>query len=160
MNSSPGYPDPPAALGPPSAGPIPSLIAPIGGVCPICGQPASRHKPLYDTLVCRECWFAFVNRRQGAFFLDFIIWAGLFALAPAIPLLGDASFWIFLILWMLFAFKDGFNGMSPGKWLLGIQTVNCKTLEPIGWGASCLRNLLLAVPFLGVPVAVYVAITL
>jgi len=58
---------------------------------------------------------------------------------------------------VLFACKDGFGGLSPGKWALGVQVLDAKTRAPAGFWASFKRNLVLVIPYLSV-VAVLIII--
>jgi hypothetical protein len=58
---------------------------------------------------------------------------------------------------LLFPFKDGFAGRSPGKWLFGLQVVRRGSLRPVGFLRSLRRNLLLAIPVLQAVVALIIA---
>ena len=60
------------------------------------------------------------------------------------------------VLALLFAFKDGFAGMSPGKWVLGLRVVDRATLRPIGPLGSFMRNLLPALPLIGFVFAAFI----
>lgn len=53
-----------------------------------------------------------------------------------------------------FMMKDGFGGYSPGKALTGVQTLDVRTGQPIGLGASLKRNLPIAIPFVPLVIAV------
>ena len=47
-------------------------------VCPICGRDLkkpSRRKPLFGVKVCKKCYYALANRRQGAYLIDVLLWA-------------------------------------------------------------------------------------
>lgn len=141
-------------------------------VCPICERTCKPKKTrkLFDVRVCRKCSNAFVNRRQGAYILDWLLLYLLAfvegaALALMFPEMFDAAhedtlelnlFWIFnswVFLPLLFCFKDGFNGYSPGKWLCGIRVVDWNSREPIRMAQSFKRNLILMIPFLPLVVA-------
>lgn len=148
-----------------------ATVEPDEHTCPLCRRTfrrlARRPKTLYGIRVCSRCRNGFANRRQGAFLIDWII----FSLAVvALLLLGE---WMFFDVvsagtfgftastpaatafemalghgaWVLFLFKDGFEGRSPGKRLLGIEVVDRKTMQPIGFKTSFDRNLPL-LPFL------------
>ena len=68
------------------------------------------------------------------------------AVGVAFALLGSVAF----------VMKDGFSGQSPGKLLCGVQVVDAKTVEPIGFGASFVRNL----PLLIMSAPTHVALSL
>jgi len=55
-----------------------------------------------------------------------------------------ATGWMAIV---IFAFKDGFGGYSPGKYLMGIQVVDRFTRQPIGFRQSFKRNLSIGIPF-------------
>lgn len=57
-------------------------------------------------------------------------------------LLGSSLSVLIGITWMLL--KDGFNGSSPGKWVMGLQVLDERTGQPAGMAASVKRQL----PFL------------
>jgi len=135
----------PASAGPQNPLP-PDARTPAEITCSICGAPLSRYRTLYSRLVCRRCWNSFINRRQAAFIGDLMLWFGAcrgLGYIPGLPALPD---WALLAACLLFAFKDGFQGMSPGKWLCGIQVVDRTSLEPIGFWASFRRNIHLSIP--------------
>ena len=58
-----------------------------------------------------------------------------------------------VILFPFFAFKDGFQGYSFGKILMGLQVVNVTSNEPIGFLASFKRNVVFMIPILVLYVA-------
>lgn len=60
---------------------------------------------------------------------------------------SPVSFLSFWVLPLAFFCKDGFSGMSPGRRLTGIRVVDVETRQPISFGASFRRNLVLMVPF-------------
>jgi uncharacterized RDD family membrane protein YckC len=136
-------------------------------LCPLCNKRPVGSKAIYFHPVCRKCFYGFVNRRQGAYLLD-----GLIYLIPAFSLsymityevrvlmaqpltLVQQSVLNLLIgipLNVLFLMKDGFGGYSPGKRLTGVQVVDKTTGQPIGFGQSLKRNAVLAIgliPLLG-----------
>jgi uncharacterized RDD family membrane protein YckC len=125
--------------------------------CPICDRGFGRKRPLlYGVPVCKRCRNGLANRRQAAYILDSILW-NLAAAIPAWVLLWagssrpDADLFIEALGWVIsfsFIFKDGFSGMSPGKWLLDVQVVDVITREPISFGRSLKRNLITLIPFI------------
>ena len=52
---------------------------------------------------------------------------------------GPVSIALFCVFMVVTLMKDGFKGMGPGKWLLGIQVVDA-TGSPIGFLGSLKRN--------------------
>jgi uncharacterized RDD family membrane protein YckC len=147
-------------------------------VCSLCHNPLkSPHKAklLNGFPVCNSCRNGFANRRQFAYIIDTVLWNLL--LVPVFPgieylIYGSTSFnspnpfmmvslkgealelLLSLAFTFLFFMKDGFSGMSPGKRLMGVQVVDADTHEPIGFGRSFKRNLVLLVPFSVLIVAV------
>ena len=143
--------------------------------CPLCNQRKSHPKRvLYGTPICKKCYSGFANRRQGAYFIDAVIWQ----LATALPMgiiaamlvanaqtssstTASSTDGLELLLnllpyplFLIFAMKDGFRGQSLGKMMCGVSALDQKTYEPIGFGASLKRNLILIVPLLPLVVAV------
>ena len=135
--------------------------------CPFCRNNFdNKTKTLYGHRVCSKCYYAFANRRQMAFFIDRVLWiipnlaiGFMFGLAVAYSgstLTPQSKSMINLISWplfLVFLFKDGFRGYSPGKLLCGVQTIDRTSLAPIGFGASFKRNLPLLIPFVPLLVA-------
>jgi len=78
----------------------------------------------------------------GAFWVSWLTQASTQAITRD-PLLGILSV---LVIWCLFACKDGFRGFSPGKWLLGLRVLDARTREPAGFRASFKRNIPLVLP--------------
>lgn len=138
--------------------------------CPLCKRiikKPRKAKKLYDVPVCKRCRNKFANRRQAAYIIDGTCWATAVTLlfwlldvessAPPTPGMNFFAYSLgfgdplnFVESWILplvFLCKDGFNGMSPGKWLLGVQVVDSRTREPIRFWQSFKRNLILMVPF-------------
>ncbi|MCZ6684298.1 MAG: RDD family protein [Planctomycetota bacterium] len=111
---------------------------------------------IYRIRTCRKCRHRFASRRQVAFLIDgLLFWFVTFLLVGGVRFLYleikqdavesatvDA---LFVILewgvWFLFPLRDGFNGMSLGKRLLGVQAVDRVSLRPIGFKQSYKRNL-------------------
>lgn len=130
--------------------------------CPLCREPGSlrkKGKRLYGGIVCKKCFYKFVNRRQGAYLIDSfamyvvgILLGYYIQLAAPIGGMMTAGASIFGVLYQLafnaaFFMKDGFGGKSPGRWLTGITVVDAKTRDPIGFAQSFKRNLPLLIPF-------------
>jgi len=134
--------------------------------CPICGTSTQRSKtkPLYDVPVCKTCSNGFARKRQMAFAIDATIWetswqilllvAAYFmmtsmGLQRTQEILGGVVLdWIipWVVLPLIFSFKDGFSGMSPGKRWLGLQVVDSATREPIDFQQSFRRNVGMIIP--------------
>lgn len=136
--------------------------------CPICSRELTKPgkvKTLNGFGVCRRCRNGFANRRQLAYIIDYVAWTilaslGVYAYAmlrlqAAVPSGGGAFLsWPimeravnWLLLPLVFSLKDGFSGMSLGKWMTGVQVVDVHSREPIGFRQSFKRNLVLLVPF-------------
>lgn len=140
----------------------------ISSACPICNldRHMAKAKPLYGTPVCSKCYYGFANRRQGAFAIDILlfrmaIFAGalvvglVLAMLDAPEALMDGAGIILMVISMIvLPFKDGFGGHSPGKALLGIQTIHRDTGMPAGFMASFKRNLGTLIPFAPLVIAV------
>ncbi len=124
--------------------------------CPLCMSPDWRTRKelrLYGYRVCKKCYYRQANRRQLAFVLDsFCMWivmaiasAAVYAINPptgAAPfaLSGPVEIGCAALAYILFSFRDGIAGQSPGKALFGLQVVRADTLEPIGFASSFVRN--------------------
>ena len=142
----------------------PAVVADVD-TCPLCGLNDTMRdaKLLYDTFVCSRCSSSFAGRRCGAFVVDYLILQALqFPLGSALGLLlaifaaealedeRTLSRYALLIgagTLLLFLFKDGFRGFSPGKALFGLRVVDKTTGDPLRFGASFKRNLPFLVPF-------------
>ena len=134
-------------------------------ICPLCEKEKKvekKEKILYGVSVCRSCYYKLANRRQMAFLLDILMWRCV-EIVIIIPLWttlfrqGITQSTATLILYfflLVFFFKDGFGGYSPGKALLGLRVVNQSTGEPATFLASFKRNLILIIPFIPLFVAV------
>jgi len=123
--------------------------------------------------VCVKCRNGFANRRQFAYILDslillnlpvyLLVWSAASALGrfqPPSSLVVDilslgnpVEFFAAWIFPLIFFCKDGFSGMSLGKWLMGVQVVDRTTREPAGFLASFKRNLILFVPIMPIVIA-------
>ena len=142
---------------------------------PLCQKKAKekKAKPLYGTKVCKKCYYGMANRRQIAYIIDIIFWTMILYAIEYIILFFDQYLpfqrspdpvvyivliicYRYVILPMIFAFKDGFNGKSPGKYLCGVEIVDIDTKQPIGFMQAFKRNLVLLIPL----VPVFVAFTL
>jgi len=137
----------------------PSQLNPQGW-CRLCGREFTERKrrSINGFSVCKKCYYAFVNRREAAFLIDFLSYSclavpvchlvlyqlALFASRfPPVIILG-----VSLLVWLPFALKDGFRGRSPGKWLLDLRVVEMGTLKPVGFWQSFLRNFYLCIPLI------------
>jgi uncharacterized RDD family membrane protein YckC len=129
------------------------------GPCPLCGDTTKmgpRARVLYEYWICRRCSSAMVNRRSLAWLLDLIpLWGLLLVLGFTVGAVGAAARmdvspiaavlpWLVYVVWLL---KDGFDGHSPGKWLMGLQVVDIDSGQGAGLLASFKRNLPLLIPF-------------
>jgi uncharacterized RDD family membrane protein YckC/predicted RNA-binding Zn-ribbon protein involved in translation (DUF1610 family) len=140
--------------------------------CPICDRlvRAKRMRKLYDVPVCHKCSNGFANRRQLGWIIDHVASIALSALVGFLVVMMfpqafppgrtttpvEDVFWIafsWVLVPMLFAFKDGFGGYSPGKWLCGVRAVDRDTREPISFLQSFKRNLVLIIPVVPLLVA-------
>jgi len=138
-------------------------------LCPLCEKEKKvekKEKVLYGVSVCRSCYYKLANRRQMAFFVDILIWRVVQTII-AMPLIvalmrrgvphGNVQILatgILCLLLLVFFFKDGFGGYSPGKALLGLRVVDQSTGEPATFLASFKRNLILIVPIVPLLVAI------
>ncbi|MHB0956896.1 MAG: RDD family protein [Pirellulaceae bacterium] len=141
----------------------------VPSACPLCGRTKGL-KPkylLYGHVVCRKCRTAFANRRQLAWIIDIfamrvvqilvaialataVSWAGMLDEDAQVGV-GIAALSIYMV---LIATKDGFHGRSLGRAITGVRVVDQDTNEPIGFGKSILRNLLVFVPLAPLVMAV------
>ena len=133
--------------------------------CPLCGRSGrkwEKGKYLYNSKVCRKCYYGFANRRQIAYVVDSVVYYlfvlslffGIGVLAALVEPAGstfDESVWFMVLLvvfglaaTIIFTFRDGFFGYSPGKWLFGVRVIDQETGEPIGFGKSFRRNIKVA----------------
>jgi hypothetical protein len=137
------------------------------GPCPLCGDArkmGNKARKLYDVWVCRRCGNGQINRRHFAYVLDvFLLWGGIvFVLAFFSGLVGAVGHadvreivaFVPYVGWVLFLFKDGFNGHSLGKAILGLQVVDVDSGQGAGFGASFKRNLPLLIPVVPLIVAI------
>jgi uncharacterized RDD family membrane protein YckC len=144
--------------------------------CPLCARKLSARwlkKPIprnsiNGVVVCAKCRNGFANRRQAAYLIDALLWLpvsagiayGVSSVAISVTNQTDPSAvnmgflmvnimvgWI--VLPLIFTFKDSFAGKSPGRALCGVRVVDRDTLEPIGPLQSLQRNLILLFPYIG-----------
>ena len=120
--------------------------------CPLCRDTAKMKRPrsLYGHEVCRRCWGRFITRRQLAWIID--VFSLQFVVGFLIGFLAAVSgrdkdvpgLVLLLAIYAVMFFKDGFQGHSLGKAICGVQVVNQDSGKPTGFGASFLRNWILA----------------
>jgi uncharacterized RDD family membrane protein YckC len=162
-------PTTPGAYARPAAGPLtgagepfPAEVRPASdrdGPCPLCGDTrkmAGRARLLYDHWICRRCSNGLANRRQLAWLLDLLpLWGVMLILGMAVGSLGGweglgagsglaAVPWLAYVVWLL---KDGFDGHSLGKRVMGLQVVDASNGVGARFGASFRRNLPMLIPF-------------
>jgi uncharacterized RDD family membrane protein YckC len=141
-----------------------AYASPNSGQCPVCQiQPVGKFK-IYSTPTCKQCYYAFTNRRQGAYLLDAILFIaialGIGAVVGVAIVASNVATppdWLLNLtfgipLTILFAIKDGFGGYSPGKWLLGLRVLDATSGQPISVVQSAKRNayaFLSLIPFVG-----------
>jgi uncharacterized RDD family membrane protein YckC len=168
---APYFPAAAAAYAPPAA-PVPTVrearpASDRDGPCPLCGDArkmGNKARKLYDVWVCRRCGNGQINRRHFAYVLDvFLLWGGIvFFLAFLSGLVGAVGHAdvreivavVPYVGWALFFFKDGFNGHSLGKAMMGLQVVDVDSGQGAGFGASFKRNLALLIPVVPLIVAI------
>jgi uncharacterized RDD family membrane protein YckC len=124
----------------------------------------NKARKLYDVWVCRRCGNGQINRRHFAYVFDVLLLYGgiLFVLAFLAGMAGavghadvsEIAAAIPYVAWGLFLFKDGFNGHSLGKAMLGLQVVDADSGQGAGFGASFKRNLPLLIPVVPLIVAI------
>ena len=128
--------------------------------CPLCGKgigTTKKQKELYGIRVCAACVQGFANRRHFAFLIDYSLMV--LAVVSAASISGDPgsastlSTVVFLACCILFLLRDGFNGHSPGKALLGLRVIDVSSGKPARALASLRRNLPLTIPILWLPMA-------
>lgn len=132
--------------------------------CQICADPVADRNPkrVFDCAVCRKCRNRFATRRQLAFIIDLILLGALMLGAataivdsrgPSSPRRTDATVELVIVLAiyiglpLMFSAKDGFSGMSAGKWMCGVQVLDRSSRKPIGLLQSINRNICLLIPF-------------
>lgn len=135
--------------------------------CPLCGDAkkmGNKARKLYDVWVCRRCGNGQINRRHFAYVLDVLIMyvailfvlgflAGIVGAVGRADVSGIAAVMPY-VAWGLFLLKDGFNGHSLGKSMLGLQVIDVDSGQGAGFGASFKRNLPLLIPVVPLIVAI------
>lgn len=127
--------------------------------CPLCGKNnymGKKAKPVYGIPICKLCYRDFATRRQVAFIIDLFLWQFCLAIPSIILGIGPVArafspeAWL---LFLVFCFKDGFSGSSPGRIMMGLKVVDKTSGQPIGFGVSFIRNLPLMIPFMPLIIA-------
>lgn len=138
--------------------------------CPLCQKSVDAKKKtklLNGKAVCEKCYYAFANRRQLAFAIDIVLFRilsygagillGIAAMAfganpsgTSVQSLGQILGWI---LYLVFLFKDGFKGCSPGKTITGVQVIHLKKNAAGGFLDSFKRNFLILIPLVPIVIA-------
>ncbi len=136
--SRPPPPPPPSIIQPAQVANV-AAARQVPKVCPLCGKSEKLNDPrlLYDHFVCKKCYYAFTNRRQLAYFVDWLVITGLM-MVPVVNL---------AVIVLCFG-KDCFAGQSVGKAMCGVKVINKQTGAPGGFGMSFKRNLCLIIPFM------------
>ena len=151
--------------------------------CCLCGNWLQfGSKALYGYQVCPKCHSDFAWKRAFAYILDIVfvnVIVGILiviALVVGVVIVGagqsthndDAAatagglviifgyFGSLLLAYVLITLRDGFNGMSPGKRILGLQVINSVSGVPARLPDSLKRNIILAVPV--IPIVVIIQI--
>ena len=149
----------------------------VSSVCPICNErPTTAGKSLYGYPVCKKCISRFGNRRQFAFVVDFLLfffaiinifaWPAFFldetaALSEAILGVVNVVGLLMMLLWL--TCRDGFDGRSPGKRLMGLQVVDEMTGRPITFVGAFRREsffILVLIPVLGSLALILIVVTI
>jgi len=114
-------------------------------------------RKIYEQQVCSLCFNKFLNRRQLSYLIDGFVYtvplAGIIFLAARSLKNLNLSDWkvlailgaIQIVIGFLFAFKDGFNGYSPGKFCTDLQVLDEISGRPIPFGKSLKRNWVLVI---------------
>jgi hypothetical protein len=151
--------------------------------CCLCGNWLQfGYKDLYGYQVCPKCHTDFAWKRAFAYILDIVfvnVIVGILiviALVVGMVIVGagqsahneDAAatagglvivfgyLGSLLLAYVLITLRDGFNGMSPGKRILGLQVINSVSGVPARLPDSLKRNIILAVPV--IPIVVIIQI--
>ena len=150
--------------------------------CCLCGNFLQfGWKPLYGYQVCPKCHSDFAWKRAFAYLLDIVfvnVIVGILivlALIVGAVIVGAAQSahnddaatagamiflfmyaFVFLGAYAMIVLRDGHQGMSPGKRIIGLQVINTVTGAPAKFGDSFKRNIILVVPVLPIVVAVQI----
>lgn len=120
--------------------------------CSLCQQPLDPKKrySINGIGVCRACHGSFLQRREAAFLVDWFVWylplTYLFAVPGALLFSGPALPFVGFLAWFTFTLKDSLHGVSPGKWLFGLQVMDMATRQPATVWQTIKRNLWLSIP--------------
>jgi uncharacterized RDD family membrane protein YckC len=159
-----------------------STQAPIAPQCCLCGNWLQLgSKPLYGYQVCPKCYNDFAWKRAFAYLIDIVIVNAVVGVLIVLMIIigavlvgaaqsanndqaataGALVFVLgylgcFLMAYVLIILRDGHQGMSPGKRIIGLQVINSVNGAPARWGDSFKRNVILAVPV--IPIVVIVQI--
>jgi len=151
------------------ADPAPVVIYYTGGrgqKCPLC-RTRPLAKKIYGHDVCKKCHYAFANRRQIGYLIDALLMTGINLTIGTLldgilvrtgvtrPIAIVVAYTFSTIMISLFICKDGFGGYSPGKRLMGVQVLDDKTMQPIGFPQSFKRNLFITIGV--VPFGIFVS---
>jgi uncharacterized RDD family membrane protein YckC len=123
----------------------------INTVCGMCETQSNSMKELYEDDVCKNCHRQYISRRQAAFLLDLIIYRGLATFAiiwTAASISESLILFAALLSFVPILLKDGTKGVSIGKLIAGLRTVDFTTKQSCGIGKSILRNIILYIPFM------------
>lgn len=123
----------------------------INTTCGMCGMQSNNMKKLYEDDVCRSCHRKYISRRQAAFLLDLIVYrfVATFLIVGLLGQIGDSFALIAIILTFVpILLRDATNGVSLGKAIAGLKTIDFATKQPCGIGKSIARNVILYVPFM------------
>jgi len=150
--------------------------------CCLCGNWLQfGAKALYGYQVCPKCYNDFAWKRAFAYIIDIVIVNAIVGILIVVMIIigavlvgaaqsanndqaataGAVVFVLgylgcFLMAYVLIIMRDGHQGMSPGKRILGLKVINSVSGAPAGWGDSFKRNIILAVPV--IPIVVIVQI--
>lgn len=132
------------------------------GRCSLCEKEVlqKQSKTLYNSIVCPKCYYGFANRRQLAFLIDFLIfrvilfflmfaYGALLATIKSIEIpINQSRLFFEIIMWPIFLIKDGFDGQSIGKKLMGVTVIREDKGDSADFPDSFKRNLPLLIPFM------------
>jgi uncharacterized RDD family membrane protein YckC len=137
-------------------------------------------KPLYGFQVCPKCFNDFAWKRAFAYIIDIVIVNVIVGIMIVLMLIvgvavvgagqgtgnsdqaATAGGMIIVfgylgslfMAYVLIIMRDGHQGMSPGKRILGLKVINSVNGAPAGWADSFKRNIILAVPVIPIVVIV------
>lgn len=123
----------------------------VNTLCRMCGSQSNNMKKLYEGEVCKVCHRQYISRRQAAFLLDLVVYRGLATLVivTLFAKLGDSvAMFGFILAIFPILLRDATGGVSLGKLITGLKTIDFATKQPCGVGKSIIRNIILYVPFM------------